>query len=401
MVNRMSKTVTFIYPFDPVGEKVGGVETFIRGFIKFAPPDFNIELIGITTSLSERSVNVWKWINIGTTKFRFYPILHEIDENKKAYIPLSLRFTLALARVDLDVSRRVLIFNRLEPCLAFIRSNHRKIGFVHNDIQKQMMQGSDSLWKYMPRFYFFLERKILGSLDRVYTVNTATLDFYNQTYPEISHKVRFIPTWVDEEVFSVTEENKMSIRRELAPICKTPPENTWLLFVGRLQEQKAPLKLVESFYEYTKVDNKSCLLVVGEGNLKKAMSRKAKELGILSCIRFLGYRTQKQLARFYHAADVLVLTSNYEGMPRCCLEALGSGLPVVSTAVGEVHRVIRNNFSGEIVENSSATTIARAIDKIVRNPHTYKKANCLSSISEYTPRNVLKEVFTKIARYAV
>jgi len=393
----MIKTITFIYPFDPVGEKVGGVETFIRGFIKFAPPRFDIELIGVTTSLSERAVNVWKWINIGTTKFRFYPILHEIEENKKTYIPLSLRFTLALTRADLNLSRRVLIFNRLEPCLAFIRSNHRKIGFVHNDIQKQMMKGSDSLWKYMPRLYLFFEKKILNSLERVYTVSTQTLDFYNRTYPEISHKVSFMPTWVDKEVFYVAEETKMSIRRELAPISNAPPENTWILFVGRLQEQKAPLKLVETFYEYTKVDNTSCLLIIGEGNLKKEMSRKAKELGVYSCIRFLGFRTQSQLARFYHAADVLVLTSNYEGMPRCCLEALGSGLPVVSTDVGEVRRVIRKDFSGEIVENSSPTTIARALNKVVRNPHKYKKENCLSSISEYTPRNVLKEVFAQIA----
>ena len=60
----MNKKVTLIYPFDPLGQKVGGVETFIRGFIKYAPPELDIEHIGITTSLSERAVNVWKWINI-------------------------------------------------------------------------------------------------------------------------------------------------------------------------------------------------------------------------------------------------------------------------------------------------------------------------------------------------
>jgi glycosyltransferase involved in cell wall biosynthesis len=394
----MGKKVTLIYPFDPAGTKVGGVETFIKGFIKYAPPKLEIEHIGITSSPSERPVNVWQWNYIDNKKFKFYPILCEQDENRKHIIPLSLRFTGKLTKLRMDLSDRIIVFNRFEPCLAFMSAKYKKIGLVHNDVQKQMVKGSDSYWKYLPWLYSIVEKRILSSLDHIYTVNMRTLDFYKRKYPIISNKVNFLPTWVDQQIFYATDELKSHIRPEVAPASEIPSTNTWILFVGRLQEQKAPIRLIEVFQEYKKINRKSCLLIIGEGNLMEEMARKAKDLGVYRCIHFLGYRSQTELVRFYQAANVLVLTSNYEGMPRSCVEALGCGLPVVSTDVGEVRRVVRNGFSGEIVEGFSPIAIAKQIDKVVRNPMKYTSENCLASVSDYTPQNVLGQVYQLIAR---
>ena len=44
--------VTIIYPSDPLGQKIGGAETFLKGFIKYAPADIAIELIGIASAAS-------------------------------------------------------------------------------------------------------------------------------------------------------------------------------------------------------------------------------------------------------------------------------------------------------------------------------------------------------------
>jgi glycosyltransferase involved in cell wall biosynthesis len=395
-IRDMCKKLTFIYPFDPMGPKVGGVETFIRGFIKYAPEDLKIQHIGVTSSLSERPLNVWQPLRIGNKEFDFHPILFERNENSKTIIPLSLRFTIRLSKLRTDISKSVLIFNRPEPCLAFIFSKHRKIGLVHNDVQKQLMKGSDSFWRHLPWIYSFAERRILASLDYIYTVNMRTLALYKQKYPAISNKVSFLPTWVDQDIFYATEEPRYRIRQELAKGTEIPSTRTWVLFVGRLQEQKAPIRLIETFHEYRKIDRKSHLLVIGEGNLKKEMSRKAKDLNICRYIHFFGYRSQRELARFYQAADVLLLTSNYEGMPRSCVEALGCGLPVVSTDVGEVCRVIHNGFSGEIVEDFSPVSIAGHIDKVVRNSAQYSKENCLTAVTDYTPEVVLSQIYERI-----
>jgi glycosyltransferase involved in cell wall biosynthesis len=394
---RAHRKISFIYPFDPGGTKVGGVETFIRGFIKYAPPELHIEHIGITSSLDQRPVRVWKLLHSGTKKFWFYPISCEKDENKKTIIPLSLRFLLKLAKTNLDLTGKTLIFNRLEPSLLFLRSKNRKIGFVHNDIEKQLMKGSDSLWRYAPWLYLLIEKRIVKSLDYVYTVSSESLDFYKKRYSHVYEKFHFVPTWVDGHVFSMTDKPKHVIREEICRSHPLPLEGHWILFVGRLQKQKAPLKLIEAFLEYCQLSPNSNLIIIGEGNLKKEAINHAKQLGVYSKTHFLGSQDQKRLAKFYRASDVLVLTSNYEGMPRCCLEALGCGLPVVSTDVGETRRVVRNGFSGEIVEDFSPVSIARQIDKVVRSPMQYTSENCLAAVRDYTPQNVLRQVYELIA----
>lgn len=76
-------------------------------------------------------------------------------------------------------------------------------------------------------------------------------------------------------------------------------------------------------------------------------------------------------------------------MPRCVVESLGCGLPVVSTQVGEVSRVVKNGYSGEIVEEYSALEIANKIFNILNNSSQYSSSNCFEAISEYTAKKVV------------
>ena len=80
-------------------------------------------------------------------------------------------------------------------------------------------------------------------------------------------------------------------------------------------------------------------------------------------------------------------------MPRCVIEALTCGLPVVSTDVGEVSLVVRNGFSGEVVKDLSAQAIASAIEKVLKNPIVYTSSNCLEAVSAYTPEKILAPLF--------
>ena len=75
------------------------------------------------------------------------------------------------------------------------------------------------------------------------------------------------------------------------------------------------------------------------------------------------------------------------------LEALGCGLPVVLTDVGEVKRVVKNNFSGEVVNSFNPTDLAKGLQKVLNNPRIYTIKNCVSCILEYTPQKVLQPVY--------
>src|SRR4030042_3865924 len=97
---------------------------------------------------------------------------------------------------------------------------------------------------------------------------------------------------------------------------------------------------------------------------------------------------------------VLVLTSACEGMPRAVIEALSSGLPVVSTDVGEVKRVVKDWYSGFLVSNHDAAEIANAITQILENKEKFNLTNCLDSMKDYSMDIVLNNIYEEFRSLA-
>lgn len=386
--------VTLIHSSDPMAIKAGGEEAFIRGFVKHAPPDFELEQVGVTTDPAARPLGRWSPLRIGATPLRFLPVCFDRDVNAKTRIPLSLRFTWALARHRPDVRARVLLFNRIEPACLYRSRRHPKIGFVHNDIQKRIAGGSDSSWRFIRAPYFLFERHVFTSLDHVYAVSRRTLDFYRQRYPFLDGRVGFLPTWVDTDIFRPPAPGDTP-RARLAAEFGVPAGAPWVLFVGRLQEQKAPLRLVETLSQLRRTHPQAALLIVGDGNLRPMVVARARELGVLGAVHFLGFHPPERLADFYQAADAFLLTSHFEGMPRACLEALGCGLPVVSTDAGEVRAVVRNGVSGEVADDPSPLVLAGALRKVLNSREVYSVSRCVSAIEGFTPRPVLEQVYAR------
>lgn len=389
---------TIIFPSDPFGRKVGGPESYVNDIVRFAPADFEIEFIGITSDESQRPLKKWAQAKLGEKKFKFYPLCFVKDENKRSLVPLSLRFSLALKRCCLDFQNKVLFFNRIEPALFLRHIRTPKIGVIHNDIRGQMLQeGSEVFWSRFPWLYFKIEDIVFKSLERVFCVSRSTIDFYRTRYPYAQQKFSFLPTWTDGSVFFPVAEPKEELRKAASFAQRgLPVEKKWVLFVGRLQEQKAPLRLVDAFFEYRRKNPESCLIIIGDGNLKARVATHIRELKLEKDVFLLGQIDKKDLPGFYRASDVLLLTSNFEGMPLSVLEALACGLPVVSTDVGEVKSVVKADFCGEVAASFVPADIAAALDKILRNPSVYTKLNCLSCISEYTPQHVLKPLYEEM-----
>lgn len=104
--------------------------------------------------------------------------------------------------------------------------------------------------------------------------------------------------------------------------------------VARFMVQKNHTRLLEIFAALKKVRPDSCLLLVGEGELRAELEAKAARLGIAQDVKFLG--VQSDTSVWYQAMDVFVMPSLFEGLPVVGMEAQASGLPCVfSTGVTE------------------------------------------------------------------
>lgn len=97
--------------------------------------------------------------------------------------------------------------------------------------------------------------------------------------------------------------------------------------VGRFNPQKNHTFLIDIFYEVQKINPSARLLLVGDGDGKKEIQEKARELGIADHIIFAGVRTDVE--EQMQAMDVFVFPSLYEGLPVTMVEAQAAGLPCV------------------------------------------------------------------------
>ncbi len=133
-----------------------------------------------------------------------------------------------------------------------------------------------------------------------------------------------------------------------------------IVFVGRLEPVKGLDKLIQAVSE---LEANVGLILVGNGSLKKALTRHVQELGMEERILFCGAIEHHCLVDYFQAADLLALASYSEGWPTIILEAMACGTPVVSPAVGGVPEIITNDSLGVLTENNRPELLTRALKK--------------------------------------
>jgi len=120
-----------------------------------------------------------------------------------------------------------------------------------------------------------------------------------------------------------------------------------LLHVGRFNEQKNHKGLLDAFAQVLQSHPDCCLKLIGDGELLEETKNYADSLGIREKVAFLG--SQTDIYAFLQEADLFLLPSRFEGMPMTIIEAMGTGLPVVASAVGGVPDMMTNRESGMLV----------------------------------------------------
>jgi len=95
-----------------------------------------------------------------------------------------------------------------------------------------------------------------------------------------------------------------------------------------------------------------------------------------------------------------VLSSAYEGMPIAVLEALASGVPVVTTKVGEVERVVRHMINGIVVREATPQSLGEGLCAALHRLKTLRGAPCERAVLPYRPERVLSRYYENHRRLA-
>jgi glycosyltransferase involved in cell wall biosynthesis len=148
------------------------------------------------------------------------------------------------------------------------------------------------------------------------------------------------------------------------------PDDIAILSVGRLYARKGLFTLIESMPAVVKRFRNAKFIISGKGQsdeMKKLVSH-AQMLGVKDNIIFTGYYPDRKLPKLYQAGDVFAFSTFYEHHPFAVLEALSTGLPVVTTKVGGIPETITDGKNGFLCEPFNAKQFSDRILYLLEHP---------------------------------
>ena len=155
-------------------------------------------------------------------------------------------------------------------------------------------------------------------------------------------------------------------------------KNNVVLSVGRLKEQKNFKCLIDAFAIFSVNHPEYILRIYGDGPLKEELEEYASSKGLEGKFQLKGNDVDWQVKEKDDA--MFVLASNYEGMPNTLIEAIGIGIPSISTdcPIGGPKEIIKNGINGYLAKVNDSQDIANKMEELLNKPLEYDNKEFLS-----------------------
>jgi glycosyltransferase involved in cell wall biosynthesis len=224
------------------------------------------------------------------------------------------------------------VFEAAPPALVLGRLSRAPVVITehYTGFQRGLVTGYDRL----------LAKLSFERADLVAPVSEELAGHLRELAPRATFEV--VPNVVDTNAF--------------APSGEPRPGDGQLLNVAALADKKGHRYLLEALSDLPDVT----LDVVGDGELRGQLERRAAALGLGDRVRFLGERSKQEVAELMRGADLFVLPSLAENLPVVLIEAQASGLPAVATSVGGVAELV-DDAAGALVPPADPPALADAI----------------------------------------
>ncbi len=384
--------ICLIHPFDPRGEKVGGLETYIRDFITFHPDDTDLLFIGVDSKGDLELGKIHKLTFRGRT-FEFLPILRYSDQQareaaKTVRSSLTGQFFVALLRhfgmiARLIRSRRCSIdLRRVEfswlPAilrLPFVQMLHGE------GVPKMQM---DSLLRRYSFVHNAGERFAVAASEKFLCVNPHITERLQKTYPSRKDKIDTLWTWVNTDIFK-----PQPLPRDVDPFR--------IVFAGRLDEFKDPALMFMTIAELRhRLGGKVEFHYIGTSD-----PHRFPEFAAIEDVTVRhGFKDAAGMAATLASVHAGILTSEFEGMPRFVLETLAVGRPVAAMHLPQLEAAVHDGVSGYLVPRSDtrqamaddlAHRFVELRDAMARGE--LDSTRIAASIKTFTPNTQLARVF--------
>lgn len=172
-------------------------------------------------------------------------------------------------------------------------------------------------------------------------------------------------------------------------------KSTEFINVGRLNEQKNQILLIESFKDVIKKYPNYKLLIYGEGSLKNELSMYIKDNKLNNNVKLCG--NVDDIENILKDKKGFILSSKYEGMPNALMEAMAVGVPCISTdcPCGGPKELIDGNKNGLLVENNNKEELTSSICRLIEDNNICRQLskNARDKMQEYNCDKIVNKWF--------
>ncbi len=162
-----------------------------------------------------------------------------------------------------------------------------------------------------------------------------------------------MPIYTDLSVFAPSGERK--------------GDGPYILFVGRLHEEKEPFLLCDVMIPLLQEDKDLKLVIAGTGHLRDAIEQRFVAVGLQKQVLFVGHLSSDELAIWYRSAVCLLHPSSWEGWGMVMIEAMACGCPVVTTDTGCAGEAVQNEKNGFVVPIGDVSGLRKSVQYLLNN----------------------------------
>lgn len=153
------------------------------------------------------------------------------------------------------------------------------------------------------------------------------------------------------------------IRFRTATPTDCSPEGRMIAMVAALEPRKRHSEFLDVFADLVARHQDLCLCLFGQGECEQMLREKAIALGLSEKVHFLGFRSD--IERWMAAAEICVLPSMREGLPRVVVQYAAVGRPVVVTRLPGIEEIVEDGHNGFVVE--AVEDMALPLDRLLRD----------------------------------
>lgn len=211
--------------------------------------------------------------------------------------------------------------------------------------------------------YLFAERVLAPFTDHFVHVSNGTLRAYEEARIGSNRPHSVVRSGMDVQRFNgATYPDDW---RELLGVESSSGKPRVILMLAAMEERKRHAEFIAGFIREVRQDEDVRLLLAGDGPEMSNVRDVVERLGAADHVRLVGHRGDPE--RLVALADVCVLSSLREGLPRVVVQSLAGGCPPVVSPLSGIEEVIDNGVNGIIVQAEDAGSVAREAVRLVRD----------------------------------